>query len=571
MNIEVAENQLVLLIDRLSVSINTKPILLDVSLNIGKNEIVGLVGESGSGKSMTALSIMGLLPKGALMQSKGGIFFNLGNQQLRLDELDEKTFRRLRGNHIAIIFQEPMTSLNPSKKCGKQIEEVLLIHKSIKSKDRKTKVLQLLTDVRLPDPENIYHLYPHQLSGGQRQRIMIAMALACNPKLLIADEPTTALDTITQKHIINLILTLQQKYSLSVLFITHDIGLVRFLCNRAYVLLEGQIVEELSRTQLLQNNYSHTYTLGLFSCRPTIASKNKPLITIQSYLNKNLQANFEISASKNISNKSDKVLVEIKQLSKDFELKSYSSRFFSLHFKAVNQVNLTIYRNETLGLVGLSGCGKTTLARLILRLTEPTFGQVMFNGEDIYKYSTNELRNFRKKAQIIFQDPYSSLHPTKKIINSLLEPLVVHNILNNKKSRIEYIVFMLEKTGLNADCIYKYPHEFSGGQRQRICIARALLLKPEFIVCDEPVSSLDMSIQAQVINLLNELKKEFGLTYLFISHDLSLVYYMSDRIAVMNKGQIIEVDTAYKILYESKETYTRQLIDSAPEKFIDNL
>lgn len=552
---------------RVSITIQGKPVIQDVSFQIYRHEIVGLVGESGSGKSMTALSLLGLLPQYAQIHTTDGIYFYPHQTAIRLDNIEEKRFRTIRGRQIGIIFQEPMTSLNPSKKCGKQIEEVLHIHRNLNAKQRKERVLQLLSDVMLPEPETTYHKYPHQLSGGQRQRVMIAMALACEPHLLIADEPTTALDVIVQKHIIELLASLQQKYPFSILFITHDISLVRLICHRAYVMWKGKIVEELNRVQLLNNQFTHPYTRGLFSCKPTPAMKYQALPTIRDYLENNVavRANTYHSSELHSSAENKTNLIEVIGLSKYFDLKKYSTPFFKSYYKAVDDVNLIIYKNETLGLVGQSGCGKSTLSRLLLRLMEPTSGRILYEGQSIFDFSKKQLTAFRRKAQIIFQDPYSSLHPSKRILDALLEPLNVHNILENKKSRKDYIVYMLEKTGLDADSIYKYPHQFSGGQRQRICIARALLLQPKFIICDEPVSSLDVSVQAQVLNLLNELKKEFGLTYLFISHNLSVVYHMSDRIAVMHKGQIIECDTAYNILYHPQHSYTRQLIDSSPE------
>ncbi len=547
----------------LSISFGNIPVVNNISFSISKGEIAGIVGESGSGKSMTALSLMGLCPPGAKVQTDGGIEFQTDQKKISdISEFSEKQFRNIRGNQISMIFQEPMTSLNAVQKCGLQVAEILRIHKNAKRKEIYRKVIELFHEVLLPDPETTFQKYPHQLSGGQRQRVMIAMALACNPQLLIADEPTTALDVTVQKTILSLLKSLQQKYGMSILFISHDLGVISEICDRILVMHKGKIVEEQSSSQLLSNQVEHPYTKGLLACRPPENTRPYRLQTVGDYLSGNV-SHAKIQSEKKVFSDNE-IILEVQSLSKHFPMgKNFNGKVTSW-FKAVDKVSFQVYSGETLGLVGESGCGKTSLSRTILKLLEPTSGQIFFRGKEITQLNRKELKGFRKNAQIIFQDPYSSLNPDMTIGNALIEPLKVHKLFKSRKERTEFAASVLMKTGLSGDDLKKYPHQFSGGQRQRIVIARALILQPQLIICDEAVSALDVSVQAQVLNLLNDLKDEFGLTYLFISHDLSVVRYMSDRIMVMQKGKIVECGDADQVLSSPEHEYTQMLLDSVP-------
>lgn len=557
-------------------SSNSKVKAVDnLSVELKKGEILGIVGESGSGKSVSALSIMKLIPNPPGRISNGEILYSFDEKMIDLRKLREKEIRFFRGKEIAMIFQEPMTSLNPVFKCGNQIIEAILEHQKVSKNPAKEKVISLLKEVKLPDPEKVYNSYPHQLSGGQKQRVMIAMAMSCNPKILIADEPTTALDVSVQKDILALMKDLQQKHGMSIIFISHDLGVIAEICDSVIVMFEGKVVES-GKVSDIFINPQNSYTKGLLACRPPLNKRLKALPTISDFLKKDDKKSFtnfidELTISNSERRKTEKQLFLQEPLLKVNDLKKYfpleKSFFQKRHkfFHAVDNVSFDVFPNETLGLVGESGCGKTTLGRSILRLTEINAGKIVFDGCDITKLRHIELRKKRKDLQIVFQDPYSSLNPRISAGESIVEPMRVHRIYKNEKIRKEKAIELLEKVGMDSMHFYRYPHEFSGGQRQRICIARALAVQPKFIICDESVSALDVSVQAQVLNLLNDLKKEFGLTYIFISHDLSVVKFMSDRMAVMKNGKIIEIDDADEIYYNPKTEYTKKLIEAIPK------
>ncbi len=547
----------------------------NLSVSLKRGEILGIVGESGSGKSVSALSIMQLItmPPGRI--SNGEILYSFDEKMIDLRKLSGREIRFFRGKEISMIFQEPMTSLNPVFKCGNQIIEAILEHQNISKKSAKEKVISLLKEVKLPNPEKAYHSYPHQLSGGQKQRVMIAMAMSCNPKILIADEPTTALDVSVQKDILALMKDLQKKHEMSIIFISHDLGVIAEICDSVIVLFEGKVVES-GKVNDIFNNPQHSYTKGLLACRPPLNKRLKALPTISDFLKNDDKKSFksfidELTISKSDRRKTEELLflqepiLKVNDLKKYFPLKKSLFRKRNKYFHAVDNVSFEVFPNETLGLVGESGCGKTTLGRSILRLTEIDDGKIIFDGCNITKLKKVELRKKRKDLQIIFQDPYSSLNPRISAGESISEPMLIHNIYDNKKLRKEKAIELLEKVGMDSMHFYRYPHEFSGGQRQRICIARALAVQPKFIICDESVSALDTSVQAQVLNLLNDLKKEFGLTYIFISHDLSVVKFMSDRMAVMKNGKILEIDDADEIYYNPKTEYTKKLIEAIPK------
>jgi len=546
-------------INHLTLRFSQQKILEDISFSLEKKEIIGLVGESGSGKSLTAYAIAGLLPKSAIVES-GQILF----KGVDLLTLSPREKRQLSGKEIAMVFQEPMTSLNPSMTCGKQVLETILLHEKITKKKAIERVLRLFEKVLLPEPKHIFNRYPHQLSGGQKQRVMIAMAISCNPSLLIADEPTTALDVTVQKEILSLLKKLQKTLQMSIIFISHDLGVVQQLCDSVMVMFQGKMIEKNTVKNIFRNPKS-AYTRGLISCRPRMDIRLKRLTTLADFMENNHYPR-EVESAEERKRYQQKIyhqspLLEVKNLSKYYP---QVSGIFNgkKYFKALDGISFTIYPGETVGLVGESGCGKTTLSRTLLQLQKPTAGEIYYKGEDLAKASHNRLRVLRKEIQIIFQDPYSSLNPRKTIAETLIEPMRVHRIGKNKKECLEKAIYLLRQVSLSSDHLKRYPHEFSGGQRQRIGIARAMALNPKFIICDESVSSLDISVQAQVLNLLNELKKEFGLTYLFISHDLSVVKHMSNQLLVMNKGKIEEMGDADKIYHHPEKKYTRRLIDA---------
>ncbi len=540
--------------------------LKNISFDINRNEVVALVGESGSGKSVTALSILQLIPSPPATYTSGGILFSDdGNATTDLLKRNRHEMQDIRGNKIGIIFQEPMTSLNPVITCGQQVMETLLLHKKISREQAKQQTINWFERVKLPDPSAIFRRYPHQLSGGQKQRVMIAMAMCCKPSLLICDEPTTALDVTVQKTILQLIKELQEQSGMGVIFITHDLGVVAEIADRALVMYKGEIVEQ-DTVRNIFTNAKHPYTKALIACRPVNHQRGERLPVVSDYMGKEPATIKPSVAPVQISKPDPTVLLKAEHLSVWFPVHRSLFGKATAFTKAVDDLSFEVYKGETLGLVGESGCGKTTLGRTLLRLIEPTAGRIIYEDKDLTAMKRTELRSLRKEIQIIFQDPYSSLNPRLTIGSAIAEPMKVHNIINSAKQRKDKVIDLLEKVDLKAEHFNRYPHEFSGGQRQRIVIARTLALNPSFIVCDESVSALDVSVQAQVLNLLNDLKKEFGFTTVFISHDLSVVRYVSDRIMVMNKGRIVESGPADTIYFQPQSDYTRQLIAAIPKE-----
>lgn len=539
------------------------PIVKNSSFELNQNEILGIVGESGSGKSVTSLAVMGLLPKGILQITEGNISFEGRN----VSAMTEKELRKMRGNDISMIFQEPMSSLNPSLKCGYQVAEILKEHTSLSDREIKAKVISLFEKVKLPNPDKIYNRYPHEISGGQKQRVMIAMAIACKPKILIADEPTTALDVTVQKEIILLLKELQQETGMSIIFISHDLSLVSDIANRVMVMYRGEIVEQGDANEIF-NNPKHLYTKALISSRPSLDVRLKRLPTIGDYLNNTVNPEEITPIQRHQEHNeiySKPPLLEVINVEKEY-VSSAGLFGKNVNFKAVDDVSFKIYEGETLGLVGESGCGKSTLGNAILQLDKPTAGKILYRGTDLTKLSSRQIRELRKEIQIIFQDPYSSLNPRITVGKAIMEPMQVHGLYKNDKERRQKVIEILNRVGLGEEHFNRYPHEFSGGQRQRIGIARTIALQPKLIVCDESVSALDISVQAQVLNLLNELKENFGFTYIFISHDLAVVKYMSDQVLVMNKGKIEEMNEADALYANPQKDYTKKLIAAIPNK-----
>ncbi len=543
----------------------------NMNFELDKGAILGIVGESGSGKSVTSMAVMGILPKSSALIPKGEILFTKRNgEQVDLLKISESEMRKLRGNEIAMIFQEPMTSLNPTIKCGPQVTEALMLHKNISFSQAKKRTIELFNEVNLPRPEKLFDSYPHQISGGQKQRVMIAMAISCEPSLLIADEPTTALDVSVQKTILEILKNLQEKYGMSIIFITHDLGVIAQIAERVLVMYRGDLIEEGSTKEIFANP-KEAYTQGLIACRPPMEKRFNKLPTIGDFVDSNGTHQFvfeEINAQERskVHKKlyAQPPLMEVRNLNTHFVSETNFFGRPKTWVKAVNDVSFEVYKGETLGLVGESGCGKTSLGRTLLRMTPSNSGQVLYKGKDLTKMSAREMKRMRKDVQIIFQDPYSSLNPRMTIGQAIEEPLKVHHILPTQKERKARVIELLERVNLNESHYNRYPHEFSGGQRQRVVIARTLALEPEFIICDESVSALDVSVQAQVLNLLNELKEEFQFTYIFISHDLSVVKFMSDRMIVMKEGEIVEMGEADGIYAHPSQEYTRTLIDSIP-------
>lgn len=545
--------------------------LKNISFAVNRREVVALVGESGSGKSVTSLSILQLLPSPPVRYSSGEILFSEdGEQVINLLHRKRNELQDIRGNKIAMIFQEPMTSLNPVLTCGDQVMEAILLHKKIPKETAKQKTIEWFEKVKLPDPKAMFNRYPHQLSGGQKQRVMIAMAMSCEPALLICDEPTTALDVTVQKTILQLIKELQKQSGMGVIFITHDLGVVAEIADRAVVMYKGEIVEQ-NMVKNIFTNPQHPYTKALLACRPVNHERGKRLPVVSDFMDdlrtETVKKDIATTILSTVSTKTD-LLLSVQQLSVWYPARR--TLFGRAHefTKAVDSVSFDVYKGETLGLVGESGCGKTTLGRTLLRLVEPTNGKIIYNGADLTARNKDELHSLRKEIQIIFQDPYSSLNPRLTIGSAISEPMKVHGLFTSDKQRKEKVTALLEKVNLRPDHFNRYPHEFSGGQRQRIVIARALALNPSFIVCDESVSALDVSVQAQVLNLINDLKREFGFTVIFISHDLSVVRYISDRIMVMNKGRIEESGPADDIYFNPQSVYTKNLIAAIPKGII---
>lgn len=540
-----------------------------ISFNVKKGTVLGIVGESGSGKSVTSFSIMRLHDEKAA-KITGDIDF----EDISLLNLSSNEIRQIRGNQISMIFQEPMTSLNPVFTCGDQVAEAIMLHRKVDKAEAKKHTIDLFNEVQLPRPEKIFDNYPHQISGGQKQRVMIAMALSCDPKLLIADEPTTALDVTVQKTILQLLLKLKTERNMAMIFISHDLGVVNEIADEVAVMYKGEIVEQGPAKSIFENP-QHPYTKGLLACRPSPSLQLKKLPVVADFLtgkiddaSAHLQASNQLTANE-IAERREKLyakkpLLQIKDLCTWYPISNGLFGKTTDYVKAVDQLNFEVFPGETLGLVGESGCGKTTLGRTLLRLIQPTSGQIIFNGNDITHISKTDLRKLRKDIQIIFQDPYASLNPRLSIGQSILEPLQVHKLHRNDTERKQKVLELLNKVGLKEEHFNRYPHEFSGGQRQRVVIARALALEPKFIICDESVSALDVSVQAQVLNLIRDLQQEFGLTYIFISHDLAVVKHISDRILVMNKGKIEEEGFPEQIFNTPKAEYTRKLIAAIP-------
>ena len=528
----------------------------DVSFNVYRGRTLGIVGESGSGKSVSCLAVMGLLSNNAIVKGRA----NLSGQSDLLS-LGEEDFGNIRGNHIGMIFQEPMTSLNPVQKCGHQVVEMLMRHERVGEEEARRRVIELFEEVMLPRPEKIFDSYPHEISGGQKQRVMIAMALICHPDLLIADEPTTALDVTVQKTILELLRTLQNKYQIGIIFITHDLGVIAQIADDVAVMYKGEIVEQGTAEQVLYHP-QHPYTRGLLACRPPLDSRPHRLPTVQDFLEGNVPQEVQTPAAKREISATP--LLRVRDLEVTYALKKNLFGKVMQELKAVDGLSFDVFRGETVGLVGESGCGKSTLGRAILQLIERSAGTVEYDGVSLDKLSFSEQKALRRKMQIVFQDPYSSLNPRITVGEAILEPLRSHHLLDNDKQRRERVRELMHQVGLSEEWFNRYPHEFSGGQRQRVCIARALVLQPELVICDESVSALDVSVQAQVLNLLNDLKEHYGYTYIFITHDLSVVKFFSDRIMVMEKGRIVEEGPSDQLFANPQHPYTQRLLAAIP-------
>lgn len=536
-------------------------VVQSVSFQIKSNEILGIVGESGSGKSVTALALMGLLPKKSSV-----ITGKLSYRNTDLLKLSDKQWQEVRSNKIAMVFQEPMSALNPSIHCGKQVAEVLLQHKNLNASEAKKEVLRLFEQVRLPDQEKIYNSYPHEISGGQMQRVVIAMAIACKPDVLIADEPTTALDVTVQKEILQLLKTIQQETKMGMLFISHDLNVVSEIADNVMVMYQGNAVEY-STTEQVFKNPQNDYTKALLLSKPSDNERLEELPTIHSLQNETFEPRVVTAQARAIKHRelyTQEPILEIKKLVKAYPI---SQGLFKkdTYYHAVNKVSFSIYPGETVGLVGESGCGKSTLAKAIMQLEPIVEGSIWYRGKNVTNLKGKALKDFRKEVQLIFQDPFASLNPKMTIGEAILEPMQAHGILSNNKLRIDRAKDLLDRVGLEASHYHRYPHQLSGGQRQRVGIARALAVSPKVIICDESVSALDISVQAQVLNLLNKLKEDFGFSYLFISHDLAVVKYMSDQLLVMNKGKLEEVGDADEVYSYPQREYTQQLIAAIPK------
>lgn len=566
----------------------------DISFIVAPGETLGIVGESGSGKSVTSLSVMGLLPNTAKVT--GEILFSNPRSPhtnpVNLVTLPANKKRNYRGGLISMIFQEPQTSLNPVYTCGEQVVEAILLHQKVSHKQAYRQAIALFDEVKLPNPREIMHRYPHQLSGGQQQRVMIAMALSGNPTLLIADEPTTALDVTIQATILQLLRELRDARNMSILFITHDMGVIAEIADRVVVMYRGKAVETAKVYDLFANP-QHPYTQGLLNCRPRTDKRLKRLPTVADFMQVTTNIVGEIEILPQIHNQAEREsllaevsndevqeryqrlqnqqpLLSVRRLTKEFPMRTglFGKK---TKFKAVDDVSFDVYPGETLGLVGESGCGKSTLSRCLLRLIEPTSGEVIFDGDSILELDDKPLRLLRRSLQIIFQNPYGSLNARQSIGSALMEPMEIHKLGGSEKQQRQRAIDLLERVGLGESAMNRKPHEFSGGQRQRICIARTLACEPRFIICDESVSALDVSVQAQVLNLLKDLQQDFNLTYIFISHDLNVVKFISDRIVVMNQGRMVEIGQADSIYNNPQQNYTRQLIQAIPDTKLEDI
>ncbi|MDX2281821.1 MAG: ABC transporter ATP-binding protein [Saprospiraceae bacterium] len=551
----------------------TKRAVNDISLELHRGETLGIVGESGSGKSVTALSVMQLLPKTTAQIKQGSILYTAKEATTAVDllKLPAAELRAYRGAEIAMIFQEPMSSLNPVFRCGMQVTEAIQLHQNLSFSEAKSKTLQLFEQVKLPDPLRIFNAYPHEISGGQKQRVMIAMAMSCLPAILIADEPTTALDVTVQKAILDLMRSLRDENGLSMLFISHDLGVISEICDRVAVMYQGNVVES-GTVQEIMTDPKHPYTKGLLASRPSLHQKVHHLPTVQDFLEDHLvkiaprvMTDLE-TADRRKRLYAPEPLLKVENLSVQFPAQKNWLGTPIRWKQAVDQVSFDVFEGETFGLAGESGCGKTTLGRAIARLTPAHAGKVWYRNQELSAYSEPEFRPFRKEIQVIFQDPYASLNPRMRIGAAIQEPMEVHGLQANKQARKDKVFELLETVGLEAAQYNRYPHEFSGGQRQRICIARALALEPRFIICDEIVSALDVSVQATVLNLLFDLQTKFGLTYLFISHDLSVIHQMCDRLMVMDNGKVEAIGFPNELFAASDQPFVQRLVDAVPGK-----
>jgi len=556
--------------------------VIDVSFNLRKGEILGIVGETGSGKSVSTYTLARLIPMPPGKIISGEIWLRTKDgQEVSLLDTPSHLMRKYRGSEIGMIFQEPMTSLNPVMTCGKQVAEAIQLHQKLSYKEAREKAIELFNEVKLPRPAEIFDSYPHQLSGGQKQRVMIAMALSCEPSILVADEPTTALDVTVQKVILDLLCEIQARRGMSVIFISHDLGVIASISDRVMVMKDGRKVEE-GDILTIFTNPREAYTRGLIASRPPLSRRLHFLPSVKDFLPspadgkmktieeviRGLEVKVHERKARHERIYSQEPLISVRNLKVYFPIKGGWLGRVKGYVKAVDDVSFDIYPGETLGLVGESGSGKTTLGQALIKLIDST-GEIYYKKRDVNKFTKRELRMWRKNVQIIFQDPYSSLNPRLTVGEAIMEPMRIHKILENDKERKERAMELLKRVGLEESHFYRYPHEFSGGQRQRICIARAIASNPEFIVCDECVSSLDVSVQAQVLNLLKELQNEFNLTYLFISHDFSVVKFMSDRIMVMHMGKIVEEKEADELFQNPQEEYTKQLISAIPSTDIE--
>ena len=564
----VIMNDTILEVRDLTVAFDGRTVVEGVNYSLRRGETLGIVGESGSGKSVSSLALMGLLPRHASVKGEALLRTESGERRVEsggmdLLKLDEEGFREVRGQRIAMIFQEPMTSLNPVQKCGEQVMEMM------RTENGRDRVIELFREVLLPRPEKIFDSYPHEISGGQKQRVMIAMALANNPDIIIADEPTTALDVTVQKTILELLRSLQEKYGTSIIFISHDLGVIGQVADRVMVMYRGKVVEQGSASEILHHP-QEPYTQGLLACRPPLDRRPRRLPTVEEFLGntgdiEKLESLENLESLEDIESKA-LPLISVQDLTVTYTLKKSLLGKPLQTLKGVDGVSFDIMEGETLGLVGESGCGKSTLGRALLRLIDHSSGSISYRGQSLDTLGAKEMRALRPKLQIIFQDPYSSLNPRLTIGDAIGEPLRVHRgeRLKAKGGTEDAVVELMEQVGLRADWYNRYPHELSGGQRQRVCIARALALQPELVVCDESVSALDVSVQAQVLNLLNDLKERYHYTYLFITHDLSVVKFLSDRIMVMRQGRIVEQGTPDELFAHPQTEYTRTLINAIP-------